>query len=80
MINVLIVDDQALIRAGLRVLVDSTPDLATVAEAGDGAEAAELARQHQPDVVLMDIRMPNVDGLEATRAIVGDPKLSGPAS
>ena len=75
-IRVLIADDQRLVRAGFRALVDSTHDLLTVAEAGDGAEAFRLAVQHTPDVVLMDIRMPVVDGLEATREIVGDPRLT----
>jgi DNA-binding NarL/FixJ family response regulator len=74
-IHVLIADGQALVRAGLRVLIDSTEDLRTVAEAGDGQEAMQLALQHRPDVVLMDIRMPGVDGLEATRNIAADPRL-----
>ncbi len=74
--QVLIVDDQTLIRAGLRALVDSTDDLRTVGEAGDGEEAVRLAALHRPDVVLMDLRMPGVDGLEATRRIVADPALA----
>jgi DNA-binding NarL/FixJ family response regulator len=75
-IGVVIADDQALVRGGFRVLVDSTPDMHVLGEAADGAEAVELARRHQPDVVLMDVRMPVLDGLEATRRIVGDPATS----
>lgn len=76
-IRVLIADDQALIRAGFRVLVDSAPDLEVVGEASDGAEAVALARSTRADVVLMDIRMPGTDGLEATRAITADDDLAG---
>jgi DNA-binding NarL/FixJ family response regulator len=77
MIRVLVADDQMLVRAGFRVLVDSAPDLEVVGEAGNGAEAVELARSARPDVVLMDIRMPVLDGLEATRRIVADQLLAG---
>ena len=77
MIRVLLADDQALVRAGFRALLDSEPDIEVVAEAGDGAEAVQLARGARPDVVLMDIRMPGTDGLAATRAIAADPALSG---
>jgi DNA-binding NarL/FixJ family response regulator len=71
--RVLIVDDQALVRSGFSVIVGSAPDLEVVGEAGNGAEAVELARATTPDVVLMDIRMPEVDGLEATRRLGADP-------
>ena len=69
-IRVLIADDQALVRSGFRLIIDARDDLVVVAEAEDGAEAVRLAAEHDPDVILLDIRMPNLDGIEATRAIV----------
>ena len=69
MIRVVVADDQELVRAGFRMLIDSEPDLAVVAEAPDGVAAVEAVRQHRPDVVLMDVRMPRMDGIEATRHI-----------
>jgi len=70
MTTVLIADDQALVRVGLRTILENEPDLSVVAEAGDGVEAIEVTRRHNPDVVLMDVRMPRIDGIEATRQIV----------
>lgn len=76
-IRVVLADDQALIRAGFRALIDSASDLTVVGEAEDGAAAIELLRSTRADVVLMDIRMPGVDGLAATRAICADDDLAG---
>ena len=76
-IRVLLADDQALIRGGFRVLIDSAPDLRVVGEAANGREAVELARSTRADVVVMDVRMPEMDGLEATRAICADENLAG---
>lgn len=75
--RVLIADDQALIRAGFHVLVDGAEDLVVVGEAADGEQAVALAKSERADVVLMDIRMPGIDGLEATRRISADEDLAG---
>jgi DNA-binding NarL/FixJ family response regulator len=75
-IRVLIADDQDLVRLGLRTLLDSEDGMTVVAEAADGLAAVELTRQHRPDVVLMDIRMPGIDGIEATRRIATDESLA----
>ena len=78
MIRVLLADDQALVRAGFRAILDSAPDITVVDEATDGADAVRLATEHQPDVILMDIRMPGTDGLEATRQLCADNNPTGP--
>ena len=75
-LRVVLADDQVMIRSGLRALVAAEPDLQVVAEASDGQQALAAVRSHHPDVIVMDIRMPVLDGLEATRAIAADPQLS----
>jgi DNA-binding NarL/FixJ family response regulator len=77
LIRVLLADDQALVRAGFRALLDAQADIEVVGEAGDGEEAVLLTRRERPDIVLMDIRMPVLDGLSAARQIVGDERLAG---
>ncbi|MET7479742.1 response regulator transcription factor [Streptomyces sp. NPDC005648] len=74
-IRVLLADDQALLRATFRMLIDSVEDMTVVAEAADGQEAVDLTAEHRPDVVVMDIRMPHVDGVAATSAICARPEL-----
>jgi DNA-binding NarL/FixJ family response regulator len=76
-IRVLVADDQALLRGSFRVLVESAPGLVVVGEAATGAEAVEVARRERPDVVLMDVRMPQLDGIEATQRICGSPETAG---
>jgi DNA-binding NarL/FixJ family response regulator len=75
-IEVLLADDQALVRGGFRALLDAEDDIAVVGEAGNGREAVKLTREKKPDVVLMDIRMPELDGLAATREVAADSGLS----
>ncbi|MFC8276024.1 response regulator [Streptomyces sp. NPDC057271] len=77
MIRVLLVDDQPLIRSGFRALLDLEDDIEVVAEAADGLDGLELAREHLPDIALVDIQMPVLDGIETTRRIAADPALAG---
>ena len=76
-LRVVVADDQALVRVGFRGIIDATPGFTVVGEAGNGQEAVEVTRQARPDVVLMDVRMPVMDGIEATRQIMTDPAVSG---
>jgi DNA-binding NarL/FixJ family response regulator len=76
LIRVLLADDQALVRAGFRALLDAQADIEVVGEAGDGEQAVLLTRRERPDIVLMDIRMPVLDGLAAARQIIGDSRLA----
>ncbi|MFJ7269997.1 response regulator [Streptomyces sp. NPDC099050] len=77
MIRVLLIDDQPLLRSGFRALLDAEDDIEVVAEAGHGKEGLALARQHLPDIALVDIQMPVMDGIETTRQIAADPSLAG---
>jgi DNA-binding NarL/FixJ family response regulator len=77
MIRVLLADDQALVRSGFRLILERDEEIAVVGEASNGAEAIELGRQLRPDVVLMDVRMPVLDGIAATRRLVGDASFGG---
>ncbi|MFG3443002.1 response regulator [Nonomuraea sp. NPDC047897] len=77
MIEIVIAEDEPLLRSGLRALAEHDGDIAVVAEVGDGASAVGSVREHRPDIVLMDIRMPVLDGIAATRRIVDDPDLDG---
>ncbi|SFR05327.1 DNA-binding response regulator, NarL/FixJ family, contains REC and HTH domains [Lentzea waywayandensis] len=77
MIRVLLVDDQPLIRSGFRALLDAEDDIEVVAEAANGAEGLDQARAHLPDIALIDVQMPGMDGIEATRQIAADPALAG---
>jgi DNA-binding NarL/FixJ family response regulator len=77
MIRVLLADDQALVRSGFRLILERDEELEVVGEAEDGRQAVDLARETRPDVVLMDVRMPELDGIEATRLLLRDPAFSG---